>query len=209
MPHKTNGMPFETYPSPNKDENGQSLLFAKPARSRKMTLDELEGFCADAFSIRNGEMTRALQAFMKGASRFMSQGYTIETPIGTFEPKLTMKRPIANPDEVTHDDVQFDSILFRPSKTFKKTMKYTIGSDGFRYIRKTPTNRLIANEAQLLQALQKSLDANNGNTTVGSFAYYSGLTKYSARKTLNHWCYGKNPILKTMYYGRTTIYSKI
>ena len=208
MPHKTNGMPFETYPSPRKDENGQKVLFAKPVRNRKITLDELEGFCASSYSIRNGEMTRALQAFMKGASQFMSKGYTIETPIGIFEPKLTMKRRVTNPDEVTHDDVQFDNIQFRSSRTFKKTMKYAIGSDGYRYVRKTHSSRLLANEAQLLKALQKSIDANNGHTTVSSFSYYSGLTDYSARKILTHWCCGDKPLLKSERFGWANIYTK-
>lgn len=209
MPRKTNGLPFETYPSPNKDENGQNLLFAKPARNRKMTLEELETFCAETYSLRNGEMARAFQAFIKGTSRFMSQGYTIETPIGIFEPKLAMKRQITNPDEVTHDDVEFDGIQFKASKTFKKEVKMKIGDDGYRYVRKTQSNRLITNEEQLLKALEKSIKANNGHTTVASFVQYSGLTDYSARKVLSHWCYGRSPRLKAAIYGRTTIYTKV
>lgn len=209
MPKKKNGMPFETYPSPQKDEKGQKVLFARAARNRKITLDELEGFCANSYSIRNGEMTRALQAFMKGASQFMSNGYTIETPIGTFEPKLTMKRQVTNPDEVTHDDVQFDNIQFRASKAFKKTMKSAIGSDGYCYVHTPHSSRLLANEEHLLKALQKSIDANNGHTTVSSFARHSGLTDYSARKQLPRWCCGDKPLLKSERYGWTNIYTKV
>ena len=206
MPKKKNGMPFEAYPGPNKDDNGQKLLFVRPARGRRMTLAELENFCAVGYAIRKGDINRALQAFIDAASDFMSQGYTIETPIGVFEPKLAMKRPVVDPDDVQHDDVEFDGIQFRVSKEFKKEVKRHLGSDGFRYVRKPSSTRLLANEEHLLKALQKSLDANKGYTTVADFVYYSGLTTYSARKRLNKWSYGEHPRLKTMTYGRTTVY---
>ena len=209
MPIKKNGMPFEAYPGPNKDDDGQKLLFAKPARGRRMTLTDLENYCTMGYAVRNGDLSRVFQIFIDVASKFMSQGYTIETPVGLFEPKLAMKRPVVNPDDVRHDDVEFDGIQFRVSKSFKKKVKLQLGSDGFRYVRKPSSTRLMANEEHLQKALQKSINVNNGYTTVADFAYYSGLTVYSARKILNKWCYGEHPRLKTMSYGRTTVYIEV
>ena len=54
MPIKKNGMPFEAYPRPNKDDDGQKLLFARPARGRRMALTDLENYCAVGYAIRNG-----------------------------------------------------------------------------------------------------------------------------------------------------------
>lgn len=209
MPIKKVGMPFEAYPGPNKDENGQKLLFARPARGKRMSMEELERFCVGSYAVRNGDLERAFQVFIDATAWFMSQGYTIETPIGIFEPKLAMKRAIANPDDVHHDDVEFDSIQIRVAKSFKKKVKQKIGSDGFRYVRKPSSSRLMANEEHLLKALQKSIKANNGYTTVASFAHYSGLTDYSARKKLAKWCHGDQAYLKSTRYGRTTIYTEI
>ena len=174
-----------------------------------MTLRDLEDYCSIGYSLRKSEMTRVFQIFEDVAAKFMSQGYTIETPIGNFEPKLEMKRQISNPDDVQHDDVQLDGIQFRVTKSFKKSLKSEIGSDGFRYLRKPLSSRLMVKEAHLLKSLQKSIDSNNGYATVATFAFYSGLTDYSARKILDHWCYGNEPRLKRSKYGRVTIYKKV
>lgn len=173
-----------------------------------MTMDELEKYCSTGYSLRKGEMTRVFLTFEEVASRFMSQGYTIETPIGTFEPKLEMKRKVTNPDEVKHDDVQLEGIQVRVAKSFKKALKANIGSDGFRYTRRPSSKRLLTNDEYLLKALEKSIHVHRGYTTVASFAFHSGLTDYSARKKLEKWCYGETPFLKKESFGRTTIYRK-
>ena len=208
MPRKTHGMPFETYPSPQKGDDGQNTLFARPRSGLRMTIDELEKYCSTGYSLRKGEMTRVFLTFEEVASKFMSQGYTIETPIGTFEPKLEMKRKVTNPDEVKHDDVQLEGIQVRVAKSFKKALKANIGSDGFRYTRRPSSKRLLTNDEHLLKALEKSINVHRGYTTVASFAFHSGLTDYSARKKLEKWCYGETPFLKKESFGRTTIYRK-
>ena len=208
MPVKKTGMPFEVYSGPNKDENGQNLLYARPARGRRMTLAELENFSSESYAMRNGELSRAFQVFISAAARFMSQGYSIETPIGVFEPKLTMKRPVADPDDVQHNDVEFDGIQIRTSKMLHKAVDDKLSFDGFRYVRKPLSARLLKNEEHLLKALQKSISDNGGYTTASSFAAHSGLTVYSAKKRLDKWCRGEEPLLRKTTYGRSTIFMK-
>lgn len=208
MPVKKVGMPFEAYPGPQKGKDGQNALFVRPKSGLRMTMADLENYCSIGYSLRKGEMTRVFQTFAEVASQFMSRGYTIETPIGIFEPKLEMKRRVTNPDEVSHNDVQLEGIQVRVSKSFKKALKQEIGSDGFRYVRKPSSSRLMKNDEHLLKALDKSLQANYGHTTVASFAFHSGLTDYSARKRLNMWCNGEKPLLKSTSFGRTTIYER-
>lgn len=180
-----------------------------PQSGLKRTLDELETYYGDKYSIRKGEMTRMFEAFMETAPKWMAEGYRIETPIGTFSVKLELKRDITNPDDIKHDDVVLKGIDYRPTKQFEKELDLEIGSDGFRYIRKPLSSRVMNNIQHLEEALQKSIRANNGYTTVASFAYYSHLTEHSARKQLNLWCTGENPKLQMSRVSHAHIYTEI
>ncbi len=209
MPRKKTGMPFEVHPGPQKDDKGDALLYAAPLSGMKRTLAELEGFFADKYSLRKGEMTRVFEAFMDAAPRWMAEGYKIETPMGIFSAKIKLKRNETSPDNVKHDDVELEGIDCRFSKNFEKALKRNIGSNGFRYVRKAQSSLILNNIQHLEEALQKSLKANHGYTTVASFAAYSGLTKHSARKQLNRWCYGDNPKLQSSRISHALIYTEV
>lgn len=209
MPRKKYGMPFEAHPTPQKNANGEPLLYVTPQSGLKRTLKELETYFGDKYSIRKGEMSRAFEAFMEAAPKWMAEGYRIETPIGTFSAKLELKRDVTNPDNIKHDDVELKGIDYRPAKQFEKELDIEIGSDGFRYVRKPMSSRIMNNIQHLEEALQKSIRANNGYTTVASFAYYSHLTEHSARKQLNLWCTGNNPKLHMSRVSHAHIYTEI
>ena len=209
MPRKKYGMPFEAHPTPKKNANGEPLIYVTPQSGLKRTLKELETYFGDKYSIRRGEMTRVFEAFMDAAPIWMAEGYRIETPIGTFSAKLELKRDITNPDDVKHNDVELKGIDYRPAKQFEKELNIEIGSDGFRYVRKPISSRIMKNIRYLEEALQKSIRANNGYTTVASFAQYSHLTEHSARKQLNLWCTGKNPKLHMSRVSHAHIYTEI
>ena len=51
MPRKMNGMPFEAHPSPQKDENGNSLLYVTPQSGLKRTLRDMENYFSDQYSL--------------------------------------------------------------------------------------------------------------------------------------------------------------
>lgn len=202
-------MPFEAHPSPMKDENGKNLLYVKPQSGLKMTLEDVEAWCLGRNALRNGDMQRIFDAFQDGAGYWMSRGFRIETPIGTFAPKIGMKRKETDPDNIKHDDVELLGIDYQASKTFEKDLKYQIGTDGFRYVRVPVSSRIMNNLEHLEKALQESLKANNGYTTVRSFSYYSSLTEHSARKQLDHWCSGNNPRLQRTRVSHAIIYTEI
>ena len=201
-------MPFEAHPSPKNAENGEKLLYVKPQSGLVRTLDEFETLFKDKYSLRQGDMERVFDAMLDGVPEWLAMGYRIETPIGFFAPKLKLKRQITNPDDIQHDDVELESIEFLPTKSFIKNLEYAIGSDGFRYVRKPQSNRLLNNLQHLENALQKCIQE-HGYATVASFAAYSGLTDHSARKQLNKWCYGDHPILQISRFGRIHIYTEI
>ena len=209
MPRKKNGMPFEAHPGPMDAKNGERRLYVRPVSGMKMTLHEMEKFYSYKYSFKNGEMARLFEAFLEIASNTMAMGYSIETPIGVFSPKLELKRELTNPDEINHDDAKLGGINYKCAKAFVKALKEEIGHDGFRYVRKPTSSKIMMNEQHLDEALKKSLRRNKGYTTVHSFSVFSGLTEYSARKVLRRWCSGNNPRLQSTRIGRALIYTEI
>jgi hypothetical protein len=141
MPRKKTGMPFEAHPSPKKTENGEKLFYVKPQSGLVRTLGEFEMWFHDKYSLRQGDMARVFDAMLDGAPEWFAMGYRLETPIGTFSPKLKLKRQVTNPDDIHLDDVELDGIEFQPSKSFVKNLKYAIGSDGFRYVCKPQSKK--------------------------------------------------------------------
>ena len=208
MPRKKTGMPFEAHPSPKVTENGEKLLYVKPQSGLVRTLSEFEMWFHDKFSLRQGDMNRVFEAMLDGAPEWFAAGYRIETPIGTFSPKLKLKRQVTDPDDISHDDVELDGIEFQPSKSFIKNMEYAVVRDGFRYVRKPQSNRLLNNQQHLEKALQQCIKE-HGYATVASFAAHSGLTDHSARRQLDKWGYGDNPKLQFSRFGRIHIYTEI
>ena len=146
MPRKKTGMPFEAHPSPKVAENGEKLLYVKTLSGLVRTLSEFEMWFHDKFSLRQGDMNRVFKAMLDGAPEWFAAGYRIETPIGTFSPKLKLKRQVTDTDDISHDDVELDGIEFQPSKSFIKNMEYAVVRDGFRYVRKPQSNRLLNNQ---------------------------------------------------------------
>lgn len=208
MPRKTVGLPFEVHPSPMKDERGEKLLYAKPQSGMKIELKDIEAHYGDKYSIRPGELQRIFASFLEASARLMCKGYTIETPIGTFSAKLEMKRQVTNPDAVRHDDVKVAGIDFRPAHEYVEELESNTWKDGFRYVRKKSSAKLLDNQQFLLDVLTKSI-GNKGYTTVSEFRQKSGLTAHSARKQLAYWSCGENAILKWSTVGNTTIYTQI
>lgn len=207
MPRKTTGMPFEAHPSPKNAENGEKLLYVKPQSGLVRTLDEFDIWFKDKYSLRRGDAARVFEAMLDGAPEWLAMGYRIETPIGTFAPKLRLKRQVTNPDDIHHDDVELEGIEFLPTKSFMKNLKCAIGSD-FRYVRKPQANQLLNNQQHLEKALQKCIQE-YGYATVASFAAHSGLTDHSARKQLNKWCRSDIPKLQMSRFGKIHIYTEV
>ena len=50
--------------------------------------------------LREGELPKAFSVFMSAAAELMAMGYRIDTTIGSFAPRLALKREITDADEV-------------------------------------------------------------------------------------------------------------
>ncbi len=206
MPRKKDGMLFEVHPTPIKGKDGKNIVYARPVPTDKFTMKGLEDYCHRNYHSYYGEIGRAFDYFLRAAGELMAMGYRIETPIGSFAPKLKLMREITDPDEVTGRDVMFDGVDYNPGKLWNKELEKW--SRGFRRYENPDTQQILADK-QPLEALLHRLLGNGGYTTVSQFARLSGLTYYSARKLLNEWCEGENPKLLKTKRGQEHIYTEV
>lgn len=206
MPRKKDGMLFEVHPTPVKGKDGKNIVYVRPAGRLKISMKGLEDFCCRSYRSRYGELSMAFDYFLRAAGELMAQGYRIDTPIGSFAPRLKLMREITDPDEVTGRDVMFDGIDYNPGKRWKEELQKW--SRGFRRMDNPNTQEIMADKPKL-EALIEKLVGNGGCTTVRQFAWASRLTYYSARKQLNEWCEGDNPKLLKTKRGQEYIYTAL
>ena len=207
MPRKTNGMPFEIHPSPKKAENGKNILYVRPRSRQKITMEQLDDHCANHFALRPGELTRAFQAFIEATGYYLSEGYRVETLIGSFAPKIGLRRELTDPDEVKTTDVLFEGIEYKSVKEYEKSVLSNLR--GFRRANNPNVQQLMADEDHLNKALQANLERYHGYVTARSFARSANITYYSARKQLDKWCEGEHPRLLKTKQGQEYIYTEI
>ena len=90
MPRKYSGMWYEVHPTPVKGDDGRNIVYVRPKSGMKLTMKQLESYCERTYNLRYGEMSRVFDMFVRAAGRFLAEGYRIDTPIGSFAPKLSL-----------------------------------------------------------------------------------------------------------------------
>ena len=120
MPRKTDGIEFEIHPRPTKGEDGKPLLYVRPAKGRKKSFKDLEAFCNKYRGLRTGELQQVMDVVMEVVGLWLSYGYRIETPLGSFAPKLKLMGEHTDPKTIHGRDVRYAGIEFIPSKEFVK-----------------------------------------------------------------------------------------
>ncbi len=118
MPRKTDGIEFEIHPRPTKGEDGKPLLYVRPAKGRKKTFKELDSFCTNYRSLRTGELQMVFDVVKDVVGLWLSDGYRVETPIGSFAPKLKLLGEHTDPKTIRGRDVRYAEIEFIPAKEF-------------------------------------------------------------------------------------------
>ena len=196
MPRKTDGMPFELHPRPTKGKDGKPLLYARPAAPYKRTMKDLKDFCAIR-GVNAGTIDVAFETFIDMCSRWLAEGYRVETPLGTFSPKIKLEGDFTDPSEVQGKDVKYVGIDITPSKRFVKEVR--IRQKGFHRKANQVGNAQMHDDAFMAEALRRSMKA--GFTTIRTFMAVSGLKYHSAQRYLNKLCLGENPILKQQKIG--------
>lgn len=207
MPRKNCGMWYEVHPTPVKGVDGKNLVYVRPKSGMKKTLKELEEYCEGMHALRYGELSRVMDVFVRVAGRFLAEGYRIDTPIGSFAPKLSLAKQITDADEVKDRDVRLDGVEYNPGKLWDKEMNKWF--DGFRRYQNPDTQEILADKVKLEQEMRECIQRHDGYITAGIFSRYTGLTLYSARKQLDEWTKGENPKLLMTRRGKEHIYTEI
>jgi hypothetical protein len=206
MPRKKSGFLYEVHPTPAKGKDGRNIVYARPAKGLKLDIKAVDEYCNKHYNTKNGEVELVFEEFLKGAAELMAKGYRIDTPIGSFVPKLGLKREITNADNVKNSDVVLEGVDYNPGKKWNKAISKWL-LDGFLRVDNPNVMMLMQDSDHLERALKECLK--QGYATTRSFAYYASLTQYSARKQLEAWTKGENPKLIKTRMGQTDIYTEI
>ena len=205
MPRKTDGIEFELHPGPQKDKDGKPLLYAKLASKKKLTFAQLESYSISHKHMAKGELEACFTKFIKSARLWFYEGYRVETPIGSFAPKLKLMGEHTDPKTVTGRDIRFDGVEFIPSKDFIKEVCQN--KLGFRRREEAVGNSQMHDPQAMEEALRKSLW--EGFTTVSKFKFYSQLKRDSAQRYLDSLTVGDHPRLRRSKSGKSYIYFPI
>lgn len=203
MPRKTDGILFELQPRPTKGDDGQPLLYAQPVIERKYDLKDIDSFCAKYRHTSKGEMLRLFSLLEEVATMWLRDGYRVETPFGSFAPKLKLIGEHTDPTKVTGRDIMYGGIEFIPSKQFVKDADCS--REGFRRKRSVVGNSQMHDTKAMEEALRRS--TYNGYITISTFMIFSHLKRKSAKAYLDSLCEGPNPRLRRYREGRTLHYT--
>lgn len=201
MPRNTDGMPFELFPRPTKGEDGKPLLYPRPAAPYKRTMKSVEEYCAYR-GVNRGLVKIAFDTFMEACSGWLAEGYRVETPLGTFSPKIRLEGDFTDPDKVRGKDVKFAGLEITPSKQF--TRMVADKQQGF-YKKETSVGNSQMYDAALMdKALRRSMQ--NGFITIRTFMLLAKLKYHSAQRYLNSLCKGPDATLRREKVGSTYHY---
>ena len=203
MPRKTDGIEFEIHPRPTKGEDGKPLLYVRPAKGRKKGFKELDDFCTKYRSMRTGELKQAFDVVMEIVGHWVSDGYRVETPLGSFAPKLKLLGEHTDPKTIHGRDIKYTGIEFIPSKEFVKECGKN--REGYRKSQAPVGNSQMYDAKAMDEALSKCTKR-HGFTTINTFMVFSGLKYKSAKKYLDSLCQGEQPRLYRLQEGRAWHY---
>ena len=125
MPRKTDGIEFEIHPRPTKGEDGKPLLYVRPAKGRKKSFKQLEDFCNKYRNLRTGELQMVFDVVIDVVGLWLSDGYRVETPIGSFAPKLKLLGEHTDPKTIHGRDIEYAGIEFIPSRSSSRKVART------------------------------------------------------------------------------------
>ena len=193
MPRKTDGIEFEIHPRPTKGEDGKPLLYVRPAKGRKKSFKELENFCYKYRNLRTGELQMVMNVMMDVVGLWLSDGYRVETPIGSFAPKLKLLGEHTDPKTIHGRDIVYAGIEFIPSKEFIK--EGGKNREGYRKSDAQVGNSQMYDEKAMDEALRRP-----------EFMIFSGLKRDSAKAYLDSLCKGDHPRLWKVRESRRWLY---
>ena len=202
MPRKTDGIEFELNPGPQKDEEGKPLLYARLSSKKKLSFKQLDHYSVEHHHTMKGELEGCFTKFLNAAALWFHEGYRIETPIGSFAPKVKLMGEHTSPKTVTGRDVKYNGVEFIPSKEF---IDHVCSNKlGFRLSPGAVGNSQMHDPQVMEEALRICLS--EGVISIRKFGYYSQLKRDSAQAFLDSLTQGDHPRLIRRNAGRSYVY---
>lgn len=205
MPRKTDGIPFQLQPRPTRNEDGKQLLYARLLPGRRMKLDMVDDMFTRGRSYRLGDFKRMMETFIELFGRYIAMGFRVETPLGSFAPKLRTHGEYTSPEQVSNGSVSYAGIEFTPSRAFSQEVERH--QRGCLKANVVVGNEQMHDEKAMNKALEQGID--HGIITVKAFMVYSRLRYKSAKKYLDSLCEGDTPRLRSFKRSGKLFYEVI
>ena len=139
---------------------------------------------------------------MDAVGQWLSDGYRVETPLGSFAPKLKLLGDHTDPTTIHGRDIVYAGIEFIPSKEFVSECGQN--SEGYRKSKAQVGNSQMHDAKAMDEALRRSMKL--GYTTIPEFMGFSGLKRDSAKAYLDSLCNGEHPRLWKVRESRRWLY---
>ena len=133
---------------------------------------------------------------------WLSDGYRVETPLGSFAPKLKLYGEHTDPRAIHSRDIRYAGIDFIPAKEFVKEGGQN--HEGYLRSQELVGNSQMYDHHAMDEALRQSMQM--GYTTIPEFMTYSGLKRDSAKTYLDSLCRGEHPRLQKVRESRRWLY---
>lgn len=203
MPRKTDGIPFVLQTRPTKGPDGKPLLYAQVAPGRKLALDILDSEFQGVGSYRTGDVKHMFEVFANVIAKYVADGYRIETPLGSFAPKLRIAGDYTDPADVSNASAEYAGVEFTPSHAFTKQIR-----DHYRGCLKVNNhvgNSQMHDETAMKRAFSECL-GHSTFITLRAFCCYSKLKYWSAKRYLDSLCEGEGALLNCQKSGTLLLY---
>ena len=105
--------------------------------------------------MRTGELKQAFDVVMEIVGHWVSDGYRVETPLGSFAPKLKLLGEHTDPKTIHGRDIKYTGIEFIPSKEFVKECGKN--REGYRKSQAPVGNSQMYDAQAMEEALRQSL----------------------------------------------------
>jgi len=178
------------------------LLYVRPAKGRKKSFKQLEDFCDKYRNLRTGELQMVFDVVIDVVGLWLSDGYRVETPIGSFAPKLKLLGEHTDPKTIHGRDIEYAGIEFIPSKEFIKECGKN--REGYRKSQEQVGNSQMYDPKAMEEALRRCMKL--GYATIPEFMIFSGLKRDSAKAYLDSLCKGEHPRLWKVRESRRWLY---
>ena len=203
MPYNKNGIHYELYDSPKKDEQGRNILCAKVVSGGTVEQKDLERMLHENWSVKPSDTQRFMTAFVDAVASMLADGHRVNTIFGSFYTKLALDAPYTADDKVSAIHVSYDGIGFLPDKKFTEMVAKRI--NGF-YRDRGHRSAPLGSKAEMERRIRKLVREKGGVFDLREFRLAFGVSEYMARKTLKALCEGDHPLLLCQQKSRGMIY---